>query len=401
MDRQRIISRRAQSLDVQGIRRIFEQAGKLDNPINLTLGQPDFPVPDAVKRAAVDAINSDRNGYTVTRGIPELRSRIVARLREDLAWDVAEDLASHEDPERPSVFVTSGTSGALVLCALAMLDDGDEMIIPDPWFVLYPALARVAGGVAVPCDTYPDFKLTAERVEPLITERTKFVLCVSPGNPTGVTMTSGECRDLLDLCRSKGVVLVSDEIYDEFAFSESLDPSPERGRPNACPSPARFDGAERDVVVIRGFGKTYACTGWRMGYVCGPGWLVSEMVKMQQYTYVCAPSMAQWACCEAFDCDPRPMVDVYQKRRDMVIDALGDVCEIFRPGGAFYCFIRIPERLGLDGEGFVQRMMAQNVLVIPGGVFSRQDTHFRLSFAVEEAQLKKGLDLLRKTLAEK
>ncbi len=399
MDRQRIISSRAQSLDVQGIRRIFEQAASLNDPINLTIGQPDFPVPDAVKRAACDAINGDHNGYTITRGIPELRSRIVSRLRADLGWDVSEDLATHEDPERPSVFVTSGTSGALVLCALSMLNAGDEMIIPDPWFVLYPALAKVVGATAVPCDTYPDFKLTAERVEPLITERTKFVICVSPGNPTGVTMTAKECRDLLDLCRAKGVVLISDEIYDEFAFSEALDPNPERGRKHACPSPARFDGAERDVVVIRGFGKTYACTGWRMGYVCGPGWLVSEMVKMQQYTYVCAPSMAQWACREAFDVDPRPMVDVYEKRRDMVIDALGDVCEIFRPGGAFYCFIRIPERLGMNGEAFVKRMIEKNVLVIPGGVFSRQDTHFRLSFAVEESRLRKGLALLRETLA--
>lgn len=399
MDRRRIISTRAQSLDVQGIRRIFEQAASLNDPINLTIGQPDFPVPDAVKRAACDAINSDRNGYTITRGIPELRSRIVSHLRADLGWDVAENLATHEDPERPSVFVTSGTSGALVLCALSMLNPGDEMIIPDPWFVLYPALAKVVGATAVPCDTYPDFKLTAERVEPLITERTKFVICVSPGNPTGVTMTAKECRDLLDLCRSRGVVLISDEIYDEFAFTEALDPNPERGRKHACPSPARFDGAERDVVVIRGFGKTYACTGWRMGYVCGPGWLVSEMVKMQQYTYVCAPSMAQWACREAFDVDPRPMVEVYEKRRDMVIDALGDVCEIFRPGGAFYCFIRIPERLGMNGEAFVKKMIEKNVLVIPGGVFSRQDTHFRLSFAVEETRLRKGLELLRETLA--
>ncbi|MFG0274688.1 MAG: pyridoxal phosphate-dependent aminotransferase [Phycisphaerales bacterium] len=399
MDRQRIISSRAQSLDVQGIRRIFEQAASLNDPINLTIGQPDFPVPDAVKRAACDAIHADRNGYTITRGIPELRSRIVSHLRADLGWDVSENLATHEDPERPSVFVTSGTSGALVLCALSMLNAGDEMIIPDPWFVLYPALAKLVGAKAVPCDTYPDFKLTAERVEPLITERTKFVICVSPGNPTGVTMTAQECRDLLDLCRAKGVVLISDEIYDEFAFSEALDPSPERGRKHACPSPARFDGAERDVVVIRGFGKTYACTGWRMGYVCGPGWLVSEMVKMQQYTYVCAPSMAQWACREAFDVDPRPMVEVYEKRRDMVIDALGDVCEIFRPGGAFYCFIRIPERLGLTGEAFVKKMIEKNVLVSPGGVYSRQDTPFRLSFAVEESRLRRGLELLRETLA--
>lgn len=399
MDRERIISRRAQSLPLQGIRRIFEQAARLKDPINLTIGQPDFPVPDPIKRAAVDAIHADRNGYTVTRGVPELRRRIVEHLRADLGWDINPDLDTHDDPDRPSVLVTSGTSGALVLTALALLDPGDEAIIPDPWFVLYPAIAGLAGAKAVACDTYPDCRLTAARVEPLITARTKFVLTVSPGNPTGVTMTAGECRDLLDLCRDRGVALVSDEIYDEFTFREALDPSPARGRPNTCPSPARFPGAEEHVLVIRGFGKTYGCTGWRMGYVCGPGWLVQELVKVQQYSYVCAPSMAQWACIDAFDLDPRPTVDIYERRRDLVLDALGDLCDIPRPGGAFYAFVRIPERLGLDGEGFVQRMIEKGVLVVPGGAFSARDTHFRLSFAIEESRLRRGLDLLREGLA--
>jgi aspartate/methionine/tyrosine aminotransferase len=381
-------------MDVSGIRKIFEAAGKLEDPINLSLGQPDFPVPDALKRAACEAIEHDRNGYTVTRGIPELRGRIIEHLRADIGWDIDADLSTHENPDRPSVLVTSGTSGALLLSALAMLDAGDEYIIPDPYFVLYPALGDLMGARAVMCDTYPDFRLTAERVEPLITDKTKFVLSVSPANPTGVVTPRREAGELLELCRDRGVVLISDEIYDEFAFAEELDPSPERGRGGTCPSPARFDGAEQDVLVIRGFGKTYGCTGWRMGYVAGPGWLVSELAKMQQYTFVCPPSMAQWACEAAFDVDISATVREYEARRDMVMERLGGISSIAKPGGAFYAFVEVPESLGITGSGFTQRAMERNVLVIPGGAFSTRDTHFRLSFATSRDRLEPGLEIL-------
>ncbi|MFG0257834.1 MAG: pyridoxal phosphate-dependent aminotransferase [Phycisphaerales bacterium JB043] len=394
MDREAVIARRASGMDVSGIRKIFEAAGRLRDPINLSVGQPDFPVPDELKRAAHEAIDSDRNGYTVTRGIPELRSRIVEHLRTDIGWEIDSDLRTHEDADRPSVLVTSGTSGALLLLALATLDEGDEYIIPDPYFVLYPAIGQLTGGRAVACDTYPDFRLTAQRVEPLITERTKFVLSVSPANPTGVVTPREEARELLELCRDRGVVLVSDEIYDEFAFEEELDPSPVRGRVGACPSPARFAGAEDHVLVIRGFGKTYGCTGWRMGYVCGPGWLVREMTKMQQFSFVCAPSMAQWACADAFGVDMSGVVREYAARRDMVLERLGGLSSIPRPGGAFYAFVEVPGALGITGSEFAEQAMARNVLVIPGGAFSERDTHFRLSFATSRDKLEPGLEIL-------
>jgi aminotransferase len=398
MERESIIARRASGMDVSGIRKIFEAAGKLKDPINLSLGQPDFPVPEALKRGACAAIQEDRNAYTVTRGIPELRGKIVEHLRADLGWEIETDLGTHENPDAPGVLVTSGTSGALLLAALAMLDAGDEYIIPDPYFVLYPAIGQLTGGRAVVCDTYPDFRMTAERVEPLLTERTKFVLLVSPANPTGVTLSRDECWELLELCRHRGVVLVSDEIYDEFAFAEVLDANPQRGRAGACPSPARFAGAEEHVLVIRGFGKTYGCTGWRMGYVVGPGWLVNEMTKMQQYTYVCAPSMAQWGCCEAFGVDMSSVVREYEGRRDLVLERLGGVASIPKPGGAFYAFVEVPEALGMSGSEFVARAMERNVLVIPGDAFSERDTHIRLSFAVARERLEAGLEILAELL---
>ncbi|MBZ0172060.1 MAG: pyridoxal phosphate-dependent aminotransferase, partial [Phycisphaerales bacterium] len=290
MDTATLLSDRARAIDASGIRRVFELASTLLDPINLSIGQPDFPVPTALKKAAVDAINNDQNGYTLTQGSPALRERIAAHLKKDVGWGCA----LKPGGDGPGVTVTSGTSGALHLAFLSLLSPGDEIVIQDPYFVSYPELATMCGAKAVLCDTYPDFRLTAERVEGMITERTKAVLYCSPSNPSGVALSESECRDLLDLCRSKGVLLIADEIYDEFAFSNART-QPAVGDPKKlrCPSPARFAGSEEDVLLIRGFGKTYGCTGWRLGYAAGPAPVIGAMAKLQQYTFVCAPSPLQ------------------------------------------------------------------------------------------------------------
>lgn len=391
MDLGSLISARAHSVDVSGIRRIFELGAQLNDPINLSIGQPDFPVPDSIKRAAIEAIQSDKNGYTLTQGIPELRERIGRRLRDDLGWNAPSD--------DTGVMVTSGTSGALYLAAMALLDAGDECVIPDPYFVLYPNLANLAGARAVLCDTYPDFRMTAERVEPLLTERTKFVLMVSPANPTGVVLNSRECRELHELCTSRGVLLIADEIYDEFAFDETLEPTPRDPSRRATPSAARFPGAEESMVVIRGFGKTYGCTGWRMGYAAGPSAIITQMAKIQQYSFVCAPSIAQWGCVPALDCDMSDVLKKYERRRDLVMEKLTPVTEVPKPGGSFFAFVRIPETLGMTDVQFSEACIERNMLVIPGGAFSARHTHFRISFAVEDSKLERGLDILAEMLA--
>jgi aspartate/methionine/tyrosine aminotransferase len=372
-----LISERSRAIDVSGIRRVFELGAKLKNPINLSIGQPDFPVPDALKEATIDAIRADRNGYTLTQGAPELLKAVAKRLADDVGWQVPS--------EETGVMITSGTSGALLLVSMAMLNPGDEAVIPDPYFVIYPALASMAGGKAVYCDTYPDFRMTAERVEPLLTERTKFVLVNSPSNPSGVVLSSRELNELVELCRSRGVLLVADEIYDAFTYDEAR----EDGR---FPSPARMT---QEMLLIRGFGKTYGCTGWRLGYAAGPAPLIQQMAKLQQYTFVCAPSMAQVGMAGAFGVDLKGRVAQYQKRRDMVVEAFSDVTELVQPSGAFYAFVKVPARLGLTGMQFVERALEKNVLVIPGSVFSRRDTHFRLSYAAPDETLAKGLEVLR------
>ena len=385
MDVDRLITERARAIDASGIRRVFELGARLDDPINLSIGQPDFPVPEPIKRAAAAAIAEDLNGYTITQGVQALRDRIARHLEADLGWTTTGDTG---------LLVTSGTSGALVLAFMALVGPGDEAIIPDPYFVMYPHLATMFGGKAVRCNTYPDFRLTAERVEPLITDRTRLVLFNSPSNPAGIVASEQECRDLLALCRERNVLLISDEIYDVFTYAESRTQA-RPGMPEpSCPSPAREPDAAEDMLLVRGFGKSYAVTGWRMGYAAGPRVLIEQMAKLQQYTYVCPPSPLQWGCLGAFDVDMSDHIAEYQRRRDLVVERLGEVTDVAMPGGAFYAYPRVPERLGLTATEFVERCVERRVLVIPGSVFSARDTHIRLSFATDRRSLERGLDIL-------
>ena len=395
MDTEALISQRCRELDTSGIRRVFELGAQLKDPINLSIGQPDFPVPNAIKAGAIEAIQNNHNGYTLSQGIPALRRRCAEQLHAELGWP--ESIAAPGETEGGGIgmMITSGTSGALYLMNMALLSPGDEIIIPDPYFVAYPSMAKLAQGRAVRCDTYPDFRMTAERIEPLITERTKAVLLNSPANPTGVVLSQAECNQILELCRSRGVLLVSDEIYSEFTFADAAVDSPVGLR---APSPASVAGSHEDILLIRGFGKSFGCTGWRMGFAAGPEAIIREMTKIQQYTYVCAPAPLQHGCLNAYDVPIADLVDTYRARRDTVLGTLSSVTEVFEPGGAFYCFVKVPDRLGMTSQEFFERALAQNVLIIPGNVFSSKDTHFRISMAAPETKLARGVEILAELL---
>ena len=377
----RLLGERAAMVDVSGIRRAFQRGATLDNPINLSIGQPDFPVPDAIKAAAIKAIDEDCNGYTLTHGHASMLEATRRHLHEDVGW-------AFEDST--DLIITSGTSGALQLAFMAVMNNTDEVIVPDPYFVIYPNLGPMFGGRTVLCNTSPTFRMTADIVEPLMTDRTRMVLVNSPANPTGVVLTQDEVDDLYDLCTSRGVLLVCDEIYDLFTFPDAL----EQGR---FPSPARRG---QDMLLIRGLGKAYGCTGWRLGYAAGPKWLIAEMAKFQQYTYVCAPSIAQVAGAAAFEVDMSEAVANYAARRDLVFSELSPVTEVVRAGGAFYNWVKVPEHLGCTAAQFTERAVERNVLVIPGEVFSTVDTHFRLSYACCETDLRKGLAILKDMMAQ-
>lgn len=389
----RWISRRSRSINGSGIRKVVADARATPGAITLHLGQPDFPVPQPIREAAIAAIASGSpatNGYTDTRGYAPLLHRIREHLTNDIGWDVALEPG---EKKSHAALVTTGTSGGLVLAALTLLDPGDEIIIPDPYFVLYPKMGELFGGRAVACDTYPDFRLTAARVEPLITPRTKAVLLCSPGNPSGVVSSKEDCQGLLDLCRRHNLLLISDEIYDEFTFDDFKSDRRRDGTP-ATPSPARLPGAEEHVLLIRGFGKTYGCTGWRLGYVAGPKPIVDEMVKMQQYSYVCAPTPLQAGVAASFALDMSGEIAEYRRRRDLVVGELSKVTQVAKPGGAFYVFAKAPGDEPNAATRFYNRCKEEKVFIVPGEAFSARDSHFRLSYATSRENLEKGLEVI-------
>jgi aspartate/methionine/tyrosine aminotransferase len=362
------ISQRALGVDASGIRKVFDLAAKMKDPINLSIGLPDFDVPDVLKTAAIDAIRSGHNRYTQTQGIAPLRDR----LRKDLSVEMGRDVGD--------VLITSGVSGGLLLAILATIDPGDEAIFLDPYFVMYKHLMTIAGGKSVIVDSYPDFRFHADRVEKVITPRTKLLILNSPSNPTGVVMTQVEVQSAVNLAKKHGLLIVSDEIYEPFLYNPAT---------TALPSPAKL---YENTIILRGFSKSHAMTGWRLGYAAGPEAVISQMTKLQQYTFVCPPSPLQYAALKALDVSMTEAVAAYLRKRDLVFDGLSKKFELVKPEGAFYIFPKAPA--GQSATDFVAKAIENNVLIIPGNVFSEQDTHFRISYATTDAKLREGVDVL-------
>jgi aspartate/methionine/tyrosine aminotransferase len=360
------LSERCGAVEVSGVRKVFDLARSLKNPVNLSIGQPHFDVPEPVKAAAKAAIDAGHNGYTVTQGIPELRAALLA------------DAQKRFPGQERDVLVISGTSGGLLLALLATVNPGDEVITADPYFVAYPNLVAIAGGRFVTVDTYPDFKIDVNKVANAITPRTKAVMLSTPSNPTGAVIAAETQKELASLCRDRGILLISDEIYRAFHY-ESQPLSPATHNP--------------DALVIEGFGKTYGMTGWRLGWAHGPKRLIQEMAKLQQFTFVCAPSIVQHAGLAAMDFDVSGIVADYRRKRDLLVAGLKDDYEFAIPGGAFYLFPKAPWGTGTE---FVTEAIKHNLLIIPGGVFSRRDTHLRISYAAPDDVLHRGIEILRK-----
>jgi aspartate aminotransferase len=361
------ISSRSQHVDSSGIRKVFDLAAKMKDPINLSIGQPDFDVPEVAKQGAIDAIEKGNNRYTQTQGIAPLRER----LRKDLSNEFGRDVGE--------VLITSGVSGGLFLAILATIDPGDEAIFLDPYFVMYKHLLTLAGGKAVPVDSYPDFRFPAEKVEKAITPRTKLLILNSPSNPTGVVMSEAEIRQAVEIARRHNLLIISDEIYEPFLYDSNT------GLATAAKT-------YENTLVLRGFSKSHAMTGWRLGYAVGPERVVAEMTKLQQYTFVCAPAPFQFGALAAMDVPMDKAITDYRKKRDLVFELLSKKFEVVKPAGAFYIFPKAPR--GLNATDFVAKAIEKNVLIIPGNVFSEQDTHFRISYATTEEKIRQGCEVL-------
>ncbi|MEX0675612.1 MAG: aminotransferase class I/II-fold pyridoxal phosphate-dependent enzyme [Pirellulales bacterium] len=360
------IAKRMEYFDSSGIRKVFDLAGSMSDPINLSIGQPDFAVPGAVQEAAVRAIHEGKNGYSPTQGIGPLREALLARIDAEYQHSMRE------------VFVTSGTSGGLVLAMLALVNPGDEVIVFDPYFVMYKSLVGLVGGRCVVIDTYPDFRIDLDKVAAAITGRTKAVLFNSPANPTGVVAGDDEIRGLAELTAERNIALVSDEIYSRYCYDGPFI------------SPARYNPR---TLVIDGFSKSHAMTGWRLGFAHGPAEVIREMIKLQQYTFVCAPQPAQWAGVRALEVDTSEQIGAYRGKRDRIVAGLSQHYELVAPGGAFYVFPKAPWGTGVQ---FVHKAIENKLLVIPGNIFSGRDTHFRLSYAASDETIERGIEVLRK-----
>lgn len=359
------ISDRSRSFDSSGIRKVFDLAARLKNPVNLSIGQPDFDVPEIVKEACIDAIRAGKNAYSPSQGIGSLREELQRRIQARFG---------HEDRD---VFISSGTSGGLVLAVLSLVNPGDEVIIFDPYFVMYVPLVKLVGGIPVLIDTYPDFRIDLERVKSAISDRTKLILFNSPGNPTGVTPNRDEVVGLARLAQEHHIALLSDEIYSQFVYDGELI------------TPADYNP---DTIVIDGFSKSHAMTGWRVGWVHGPSEVIQTMIKLQQYSFVCAPQPAQWAGLAALDVEMSQHQADYRAKRDLLVAGLQDDFEFVHPGGAFYLFPKSPHGKATE---FVTKAIEKELLIIPGSIFSQRDTHFRISYAAPDETILRGIDILK------
>jgi aspartate/methionine/tyrosine aminotransferase len=366
------ISHRAHGVDASGIRKAFDLAAKMKDPINLSIGLPDFDVPDAAKEAAIAAIRAGHNRYSQTQGIAPLRER----LRKDLSTEMGRDVGE--------ILVTSGVAGGLFLSILATIDPGEEVVFLDPYFVMYKHMVTMAGGKSIMVDSYPDFRFPAEKVDRAITSKTKVMILGSPGNPTGCVMDEADIRAAVALAKKHDLLIVSDEIYEPFLYDLARSKDGKR----LYSAGALYE----KTIILRGFSKSHAMTGWRLGYAAGPAEIIQQMMKLQQYTFICGPTPLQYGALAAIDTSMETNIAAYKKKRDLVFDVISKKFELTRPGGAFYAFPKAPA--GLTASEFCAKAVEHNVLIIPGNVFSERDTHFRISYAMDDERLRKGCEIL-------
>ncbi len=359
-----MIANRMQGFEASGIRKVFDLAQKIKNPVNLSIGQPDFDVPEDVKKEAITAIKKGFNRYTRTQGIPELGDKILEKAKKERGI------------KAENIMITSGVAGALTLAFQVLVNPGDEVLIPDPYFVSFKHLVNFCGGKPKYIDTYPDFELTPERITPLITPRTKILIINSPSNPTGVVYNLQQLKEISEIAKEHNLIIISDEIYKKFVYDTEYQ------------SIGKF---YENTVTCNGFSKSYAMTGWRLGSAIGPTKIIDEMMKLQQYTYICAPSFAQIAGVKAMDINMDAYIDDYKKKRDYVCANLNGSYKLIKPEGAFYAFPQTP--WGTDEE-FVTEAIKHDLLIIPGSVFSEKKTHFRISYAATFETLERGVKIL-------
>ncbi|MBH0160523.1 aminotransferase [Fictibacillus sp. 26RED30] len=371
------LSNTVQSIQPSGIRRFFDLASSMENVISLGVGEPDFVTPWNVIEASYHSLEQGYTAYTANAGLFELRKEISRYMKRRFGVTY-----SAED----EIVVTVGASQAIDIALRAVLNPGEEVIVVEPSFVSYAPTVTLAGGVPVPVNTYSedDFKLQPEQIEEAITDKTKVLMLCSPNNPTGTVLSKGDLERIAEVVEKHDLLVISDEIYAELTYDEPY-----------TSFPAVKNMRDR-TILISGFSKAFAMTGWRLGFACGPKAILQAMLKIHQYTMMCAPTMAQHAALEALvngQKDVVKMKESYRQRRSLVIHALEEMglsCHV--PGGAFYVFPSI-EKTGLSSEEFAEQLlMKEQVAVVPGSVFGESgEGHVRCSYATSVQKLEEAM----------
>ncbi|HWT73277.1 MAG TPA: aminotransferase class I/II-fold pyridoxal phosphate-dependent enzyme [Mobilitalea sp.] len=368
-----------------GIRKFFDIVSEMKDAISLGVGEPDFDTPWHIREEGIYSLEKGKTFYTSNAGLKELKMEICNYLKRrfDLSYDFNKE-----------TIVTVGGSEAIDIALRAMLEPGDEVLVPQPCYVSYHPCTVLAGGkpVIIELKGENDFKLTIEQLIAAITDKTKIMILAYPNNPTGAIMTYDDLKALVDIIIEKDIIVISDEIYSELTYGSKH------------VSIASFPGMKERTVVINGFSKSYAMTGWRLGYAVGPAAIIEQMVKIHQFAIMCAPTTSQYAGIEAVkngDTDVEMMRDAYDKRRRYLIHALrGMGLECFEPYGAFYVFPCI-KSLGMTSEEFSTRLLQEEkVAIVPGTAFGEcGEGYLRISYAYSIENLKIALERIERFVA--
>ena len=386
MDYERLIAPAAKAMRPSGIRKFFDLAAEMPECISLGVGEPDFKTPWAVREAGIESLEHGRTRYTSNAGLKELRAEITRYL--------ARRMNLHYEPSQ--VLVTVGGSEAIDMCIRTLIQPGDEVIIPEPCFVCYEPITQLTGGVPVHIATRAEdqFRLTADQLRAAITPRTKLLIFPYPNNPTGAVMSAAEMEEIAAVLRETNVLVLSDEIYSELTYG--LD---------RHVSIASLPGMAERTIVVNGFSKSYAMTGWRLGYAAGPAPLVKVMTKIHQSCIMSAPTTSQYAAITALrQCDDQieMMRDEYNRRRRYVVKALNDMgLTCFEPRGAFYVFPSI-QISGLTSSEFCEQLLREKeVAIIPGSAFGASgEGYARISYAYSVDHLQTAMKRIREFLTE-
>lgn len=373
------LSNKVVALEPSGIRKFFDIVNEMTDAISLGVGEPDFDTPWRIREEGIYSLERGRTFYTSNAGLKELKIEITKYIKRKV--NVAYD--------QQDVLVTVGGSEAIDLAFRAMLDPGDEVLIPQPSYVSYLPCAVLADGVPVviPLKHENEFKLTAEELEAAITPKTKILVMPFPNNPTGAIMTAEDLQPIVDVVLKHDIFVVSDEIYSELSYMGDH------------VSIASFPGMQERTILINGFSKGFAMTGWRLGYACGPREIIEQMTKVHQYAIMCAPTNSQYAAIEGLrNCDDevQKMREAYNQRRRFLMHELKRMqLECFEPYGAFYIFPCIKE-FGMTSEEFATRFLAEEkVAVVPGTAFGDCGEGFlRISYAYSLDDLKEAIGRL-------